>query len=99
MSMLLRRYHPKPEAGEAETTEVPAGNASKDAWHTYALSQGKSAEDLDGLTRDQIKELFKEPAQTPAEPPSGAPDPGTEPANPQAPAAEPATPAPPTPTE
>lgn len=62
MSMLLRRYHDRQEAKPAETVEVPGGNASKDAWHAYALSQGKSAEDLDGLTRDQLRDLFKDPA-------------------------------------
>lgn len=61
--MLLRRYHDRQEAKPAETVEVPGGNASKDAWHAYALSQGKSADDLDGLTRDQIRDLFKDPAE------------------------------------
>lgn len=36
----------------------PAGNASKDAWQTYALTQGHAAEALDGLARDDIRELF-----------------------------------------
>ena len=62
MSMLLRRYHDRQEAKPKETIEVPGGNASKDAWHAYALAQGKSAEDLDGLTRDQLRDLFKDPA-------------------------------------
>lgn len=45
---------PEPEAGE------PAGNASKEAWHKYALSQGYTEEGLDGRTRDEIRDLFND---------------------------------------
>lgn len=76
--MLLRRYHEKrEEESQPDAVEAPNGNSSKSAWHEYALSQGKSADDLDGLTRDQIRDLFKED-------PAGAGDPGQggEPFNP-----------------
>jgi len=38
--------------------EKPAGNASLEAWQSYAKSQGTSEEDLDGLSRDDIRSLF-----------------------------------------
>lgn len=38
--------------------EKPSSNASRDQWEAYALNAGKSAEDLDGLGRNQIRELF-----------------------------------------
>lgn len=44
-------------AGE-DGIEPPPGNGSKDAWHAYALTQGRTTEELDGLNRDEIRELF-----------------------------------------
>jgi len=38
--------------------EKPAGNASLKAWQSYAKSQGTSEEDLDGLSRDDVRSLF-----------------------------------------
>lgn len=35
----------------------PAGNASVDVWRDYALAQGYSEEQLDGLKREEIKSL------------------------------------------
>lgn len=58
MSLLLRRYHAK---AEPSGVEVPGGSASKKAWTEYALAEGKSAEELDGLTRDQIRDSFATP--------------------------------------
>lgn len=45
---------------EQETFEAkaPAGNASTEAWHDYALTQGRTPKELDGLTRDQLRDLF-----------------------------------------
>lgn len=55
----------KQDAAETAHTEqgsfeasAPAGNASKSDWEAYALTQGRAPEELDGLTRDQIRELF-----------------------------------------
>lgn len=55
-------------AGSAETLAVvagrvsedgkPAGNAPTADWHAYALSQGKSEEELDGLGQRDIRALF-----------------------------------------
>lgn len=49
---------PEKDAGDTEPDDKPAGNASIEAWQDYALAQGKSADDLEGLTRNQIRDLF-----------------------------------------
>lgn len=36
----------------------PAGNASKEDWHAYALANGKTSADLDGLKQSEIRALF-----------------------------------------
>ena len=36
----------------------PAGNASRDEWEAYALTHGATADDLDGLGRDAIRDLY-----------------------------------------
>lgn len=41
--------------GDLTGLERPAGNASRDEWAEYATAQGK---DVDGLGRDQIRDLF-----------------------------------------
>lgn len=39
--------------------ERPAGNASQEAWATYALESGQASEDeVRGLTRDELRELY-----------------------------------------
>ena len=46
---------------EAETPvfERPAGNASQEAWATYALESRQASEDeVKGLTRDELRELY-----------------------------------------
>lgn len=50
---------PSPSAEEdgEEVLQEPGRNASRAAWFDYALSQGHTREDLDGLTRDQIAAL------------------------------------------
>ncbi len=59
MGMMLRRYHEKAPSGPvADEAELPGGNASKADWEAHALAQGRTAEELDGLTRDQIRDLF-----------------------------------------
>lgn len=40
--------------------EKPAGNASTEAWHAYALANGKTSADLDGLKQGEIRALFSE---------------------------------------
>lgn len=36
----------------------PAGNASLETWHEYALANGKTSADLDGLKQSEIRALF-----------------------------------------
>lgn len=44
----------------ADEGKAPAGNASKDDWHAYALANGKTSADLDGLGQREIRALFTE---------------------------------------
>jgi len=37
----------------------PAGNAGLDEWTAYARSQGATDEDLDGLSRNDVRDLYK----------------------------------------
>ena len=43
---------------QAKADGAPAGNAPKADWHAYALEQGKSEEELDGLGQREIRALF-----------------------------------------
>lgn len=45
-------------AGEGAGDGRPAGNASAEEWEAYALANGKTAEDLQGLGRNEIRDLF-----------------------------------------
>ena len=38
--------------------DVPSGNASLVAWQEFARSKGAADEDLDGKTRDQLREQY-----------------------------------------
>lgn len=42
----------------ADEAKKPAGNATEDAWREYALANGKSEDDLKGLGRNEIRDLF-----------------------------------------
>lgn len=58
---LLEEFTPPVAAGpEAPpAVERPAGNASLEAWATYALESGQASEDeVKGLTRDELRELY-----------------------------------------
>lgn len=53
----------EPEAEDAPPAgggpeERPAGNASRDEWIKYAQANGYAVDALDGLGRDQIRDLF-----------------------------------------
>lgn len=52
----------QPDGQDSDTdggvAEKPAGNATEDAWREYALANGKSEEDLKGLGRNEIRDLF-----------------------------------------
>jgi hypothetical protein len=46
-------------AGETESPVKPAGNASHEAWATYAVQSGQTTEEeAKGLTRDELRELY-----------------------------------------
>lgn len=48
-----------PETPEAPVFERPAGNASQEAWATYALESGQASEDeVKDLSRDELRELY-----------------------------------------
>jgi hypothetical protein len=38
--------------------EPPAGNASTDEWRDYATSRGATEDDVDGLSRDELRERY-----------------------------------------
>ena len=51
---------PEPEVvAAAPAFDRPAGNASQDAWATYALESGQASEDeVKDLSRDELRELY-----------------------------------------
>ena len=51
---------PAPETPVVPVDDKPAGNASTEAWHAYALAHGKTSADLDGLKQTEIRALFTE---------------------------------------
>lgn len=48
------------EVAEVAEVEAPRGNASLEDWANYAISKGVAGETLDGLKRDEIKQLVAE---------------------------------------
>jgi hypothetical protein len=40
--------------------DLPKGNASRDEWWAYALGHGLTAEDVEPLSRDEIRDHFNE---------------------------------------
>lgn len=54
--------HPADEAepiGTAKGGGKPAGNASREDWVEFALSQGRFEGSLEDLTRNEIRDLFE----------------------------------------
>jgi hypothetical protein len=51
----------EPQKGEVldSEAEAPAGNASKDEWVEYAVSQGYDPAEVERLSRTDIRELFQ----------------------------------------
>ena len=45
-------------AVETDPSPAPAGNASRDAWAAYALTQGATDAELDGLSRNDIRDAY-----------------------------------------
>jgi hypothetical protein len=52
---------PKTEA-DAGTDGRPRGNASREEWVSYAIANGKTEDDVNGLKQSEIRALFAEPA-------------------------------------
>jgi hypothetical protein len=48
---------PEPEP-ELASGELPKGNASRDEWWAYALGHGLAEEDVEPLSRDEIRDHF-----------------------------------------
>jgi hypothetical protein len=53
-----------------EALPMPPGNGSREAWISYAISQGMARDEAANLSRDQIKARFAEPAFDPDAPPT-----------------------------
>lgn len=51
------------DEGAKDEDVRPARNASTADWTAYALAHGKTEEDLAGLKRDEISELFPDAAE------------------------------------
>lgn len=45
-------------AADKPSSDKPAGNASLEAWSEYAKSQGATDDDLDGLSRDDLRDQY-----------------------------------------
>lgn len=50
-------------AGAAGEVEEPRGNASREDWVEYAISQGKTEDDLAGLKQTEIRALLKQESE------------------------------------
>lgn len=46
------------KADSSPDIDMPAATAGADAWRTYALAQGKTEDELQGLNRHAIRALF-----------------------------------------
>jgi hypothetical protein len=47
---------------DASTDGRPRGNASREEWAAYALANGKTEDDINGLKQGEIRALFADPA-------------------------------------
>lgn len=50
----------QPEDEDAKDDDRPAKSATKGAWVDYALANGKTGDDVDGLNKDELIALFTE---------------------------------------
>jgi hypothetical protein len=57
---LQREQDEAPAEAPAADDGLPKGNASREEWAAYALSRGLPAEELEPLTRDEIRDHFNE---------------------------------------
>lgn len=59
------------EASQNVESAMPRGNASHEAWASYAVTQGMDRDEAAGLSRDQIKARFTQPPFDPEAAPDG----------------------------
>jgi hypothetical protein len=52
---------PSDGLGTLTNPEQPKGNASLEEWTAYATASGMTADELEGLTRDQIRDRYVTP--------------------------------------
>jgi len=45
-------------ATDADLVEQPAGNASKDEWRAYALTQGATEDEVADLSRNDLRDAY-----------------------------------------
>ena len=64
---------PKQVDPDAGVDGQPRGNASREEWVSYALANGKTEDDVNGLKQGEIRALFAAPAETPADDGSKSP--------------------------
>jgi hypothetical protein len=64
---VLTEHEAREAIGESQAlgTMMPRGNAAHSAWLEFAVSQGMSRQEAEGLTRDQIRARFAEPVLMP----------------------------------
>jgi hypothetical protein len=48
------------EPPHEEKPDAPSGNASLEAWQDYAKSQGASDDDLEGLSRNDLRDKYSD---------------------------------------
>jgi hypothetical protein len=47
-----------PEDDEAEDDDRPAGNASQEEWHAYAVAQGMPEDEAASLSRNELRDRY-----------------------------------------
>jgi hypothetical protein len=61
------------ESARPNAFERPAGNASRDAWARYRLSEGRlTQQEVDGMGRDELRDFDTETADSAADQPAVA---------------------------
>lgn len=48
----------EPDSGSSDSSDKPAGNASTEAWQEYAKSQGATDADVEGKSRDELRDTY-----------------------------------------
>jgi len=50
-------------ADDGDTSATPAGNATREAWSDYAVTQGLDPSELEPMSRNEIRDLFLSPPE------------------------------------